>query len=82
MTLLVGDRYDLGPAFLSGHLCAGLGGGDHFDLVAVGGGQGNLAVGLAAHVQCSLAHLHKILDQMPINDEDDASNILLLTLLQ
>ena len=69
MTLLIGDRYDLGPAFLSGHLGAGLGGGDHLDLVAVGGGQGHLAVGLAAHVQSSLAHLHKILDQMSINDD-------------
>ena len=66
MTLLIGDRYDLGPALLPGNLGAGLGGGDHLDLVAVGGGQGHLAVRLAVHVQSPLAHLHKILDQMTL----------------
>ena len=60
MTLLIRDADQLGPALLPGDLRAGLGGGDHLHVVAVGGGQGRLALGLAVHVQSSLAHLAQV----------------------
>lgn len=58
MTLFIRDRYDLGPALFPGHVGAGLGWGDHLDLVTVGGGQGHLTLRLAVHIERSLANLH------------------------
>ena len=79
VTLFIRDHYDLGSTLFPGHLGAGLGGGDHLDLVTVGGGQGHLTLRLAVHIQRSLADLHfMILDQNFINDV----TLLLLTLLQ